>query len=109
MSEQSLGASPPGWIWRGRIFPLGNSPIPRGENRGKSHKAAGRTVVELDPPVREALVKHCGLSGRSITWVMNKAVKEFLDQPTSTLIALPRTRMVNQAVVKFLEQEERPE
>ena len=66
-------------------------------------------MVELDPPVREALVKHCGLSGRSITWVVNKAVKEFLDQPTSTLIALPRTRMVNQAVVKFLEQEERPE
>ena len=31
------------------------------------------------------------------------------DQPTSTLIALPRTRMVNQAVVKFLEQEERLE
>ena len=51
-------------------------------------------------------MKHCGLSGRSITWVVNKAVKEFLDQPTSTLIALPRTRMVNQAVVKFLEQEE---
>ena len=54
-------------------------------------------------------MKHCGLSGRSITWVVNKAVKEFLDQPTSTLIALPRTRMVNQAVVKFLGQEERPE
>ena len=101
---------PTGWIWRGRIFPLGNSPIPRGENRGKSHETqTGRTVVELDPTVREALVKHCGLSGRSITWVVNKAVKEFLDQPTSTLIALPRTRMVNQAVVKFLEQEERPE
>ena len=72
-------------------------------------KQTGRTVVELDPPVREALVKHCGLSGRSITWVVNKAVKEFLDSPTSALIALPRTRMVNQAVVKFLEQEERPE
>ena len=72
-------------------------------------KQTGRTVVELDPPVREALVKHCGLSGRSITWVVNKAVKEFLDSPTSTLIALPRTRMVNQTVVKFLEQEERPE
>ena len=75
----------------------------------KRTKQTGRTVVELDPPVRKALVKHCGLSGRSITWVVNKAVKEFLDQPTSTLIALPRTRMVNQAVVKFLEQEERPE
>ncbi len=72
-------------------------------------KLQGRTVVELDPKVREALVKHCGLSGRSITWVVNKAVKEFLDQSTSTLIALPRTRMVNQAAVKFLEQEERPE
>ena len=72
-------------------------------------KLQGRTVVELDPKVREALVKHCKMSGRSITWVVNTAIKEFLDQPTSTLIALPRTRMVNQAVVKFLEQEERPE
>jgi len=67
-------------------------------------KLQGRTVVELDPPVREALVKHCGMMGRSITWVVNQAVKEFLDQPTSTLIALPRTGMVNQAVVKFLEK-----
>ena len=81
----------------------------RRESWQSGTKQTGRTVVELDPPVREALVKHCGLSGRSITWVVNKAVKEFLDQPTSTLIALPRTRMVNQAVVKFLEQEERPE
>ncbi len=65
-------------------------------------KLQGRTVVELDPMVREALVKHCGVSGRTITWVVNQAVKEFLDNPTSTLIALPRTGMVNQAVVKFL-------
>ena len=65
-------------------------------------KQQGRTVVELDPMVREALVKHCGVSGRTITWVVNQAVKEFLDNPTSTLIALPRTGMVNQAVVKFL-------
>jgi len=52
--------------------------------------------------VRAAQVKHCGVSGRTITWVVNPAVKEVLDQPTSTLIALPRTGMVNQAVVKFL-------
>ena len=45
------------------------------------------------------------MSGRSITWVVNRAEVEFLDQPTSTLIALPRTGIVNQAVVKFLEQE----
>ena len=41
-------------------------------------KAQGRTVVELDPKVREALVKQCQVSGRSITWVVNQAVKEFL-------------------------------
>ena len=72
----------------------------------KRTKQQGRTVVELDPMVREALVKHCGSSGRTITWVVNQAVKEFLDQPTSTLIALPSTRMVNNAVREFLEQEE---
>ena len=69
-------------------------------------KLQGRTVVELDPMVREALVKHCGVSGRTITWVVNKAVKEFLDQPVGTLITLPMHGMVNQAVVKFLGKEE---
>jgi len=70
----------------------------------KRTKQRGRTVVELDPPVRLALETHCEQSGRTITWVVNRAVKEFLAQPTSTLIALPRTGMVNQAVVKFLEK-----
>jgi len=41
-------------------------------------KVLGRTVVELDPKVRLALVKHCEVSGRPITWVVNQAVKEFL-------------------------------
>ena len=89
MSEQSLVRAPLGLIWRGRVFPLGDSPILRRE-RTIATKQTGRTVVELDPPVREALVKHCGLSGRSITWVVNTAVKEFIDSPTSTLIALPQ-------------------
>ena len=61
-------------------------------------KLQGRTVVELDPPVREALVKHCGLSGRSITWVVNQAVKEFLDQSPALSSLSPEHRMVNQAV-----------
>ncbi len=43
-------------------------------------KVLGRTVVELDPKVRLALVKHCEVSGRPITWVVNQAVKEFLEK-----------------------------
>ena len=61
-------------------------------------KLQGRTVVELDPPVREALVKHCGMMGRSITWVVNQAVVKFLDQDHCTLIGSPRTGVVNQAL-----------
>ena len=72
-------------------------------------KLQGRTVVELDPKVREALVKHCGLSGRSITWVVNRAVQMFLAQPVENLIVLPKHGMVNQAVQMFLESQERPE
>jgi hypothetical protein len=109
MSEQSLGASPPGWIWRGRIFPLRNSPIPRGENRGKAHKADWQDRGRARSPGPRGSGETLWIVRPILTWVVNKAVKEFLDQPTSTLIALPRTRMVNQAVVKFLEQEERPE
>ena len=72
-------------------------------------KLQGRTVVELDPQVREALVKHCGSSGRTITWVVNQAVQMFLTQPVENLIVLPKHGMVNQAVQMFLESQERPE
>ncbi len=61
-------------------------------------KLQGRTVVELDPPVREALVKHCGMMDRSITWVVNQAVVKFLDQDHCTLIGSPKTGVVNQAL-----------
>jgi hypothetical protein len=75
----------------------------------KRTKQRGRTVVELDPPVRLALETHCEQSGRTITWVVNRAVKEFLDQPVDTLITLPMHGMVNHAVKEFLEKQERPE
>ncbi len=75
----------------------------------KRTKQRGRTVVELDPPVRLALETHCESSGRTITWVVNRAVQMFLAQPVENLIVLPKHGMVNQAVQIFLESQERPE
>ena len=69
-------------------------------------KQRGRTVVELDPSVRLALETHCESSGRTITWVVNRAVQMFLAQPVENLIVLPKHGMVKQTVQMFLESQE---
>ena len=61
-------------VLAGPCLPIGRSTM---ANRTK---VLGRTVVELDPKVRLALVKHCEVFCRPITWVVNQAVKEFLEK-----------------------------
>ena len=46
----------------------------------KREKRAGRTVVELDPPIRKALEEYCKEHGHTLTWLINKLVKEYLEQ-----------------------------
>jgi predicted transcriptional regulator len=44
----------------------------------KSQKRRPRTIVELDPDLRQALQEHCRREGRTMTWVVAKAVRQFL-------------------------------